>query len=65
MPAIIVAIIQQAAKKALSEPNVLERLCVTGNEAVGSAPDEFEATFKVDLAKFAKIVKEARIPVQD
>jgi len=44
---------------------VLERLRVTGNEAVASTPAEFEQRFKADLAKFAKIVAEAHIPLQD
>ena len=53
------------ANAALSAPDVLERLRVTGNEAVASTPDAFEQRFKADLAKFAKIVKEAHIPAQD
>jgi tripartite-type tricarboxylate transporter receptor subunit TctC len=64
-PREIVAVIQQAARKALAEPDVIERLRVTGNEAVGSTSEEFAATFKADLAKFAAIVKDAKIPVQD
>ena len=38
---------------------------IEGNEAVASTPDAFEQRFKADLAKFAKIVKEAHIPTQD
>jgi len=64
-PREIVAVIQQRAKAALSAPDVLERLRITGNEAVASTPDAFEQRFKADLAKFAKIVKEAHIPAQD
>ena len=64
-PPDIVNIIQQRANAALAAPDVLERLRLTGNEAVGSTPDEFEQRFKADLAKFAKIVKEAHIPLQD
>jgi tripartite-type tricarboxylate transporter receptor subunit TctC len=64
-PREVVAIIQRAAAKALTAPDLLERLRVTGNEPVGSTPEEFEARFKADLAKFAKIVKEAHIPAQD
>jgi tripartite-type tricarboxylate transporter receptor subunit TctC len=64
-PREIVAIIQRSAKAALAAPDMLERLRVTGNEAVGSAPEEFEQRFKTNLAKFAKIVREAHIPVQD
>jgi tripartite-type tricarboxylate transporter receptor subunit TctC len=64
-PREIVAAIQRSAKAALSAPDVLERLRATGNETVGSSPEEFEQRFKTDLAKFAKIVKEAHIPLQD
>jgi tripartite-type tricarboxylate transporter receptor subunit TctC len=64
-PREIVGVIREAARKALSEPDVLERLRVTGNEAVGSTSEEFAARFKADLAKFAGIVKDAKIPVQD
>jgi len=64
-PREIVGVLREAARKALSEPDVLERLRVTGNEAVGSTSEEFAARFKADLAKFAGIVKDAKIPVQD
>jgi hypothetical protein len=32
---------------------------------VGSTPDEFDGRFRADIAKFARIVKDARIPMQD
>src|SRR5262245_9568043 len=64
-PRDIVNTVHQGAKTALAAPDVLERLRITGNEAVGSTPAEFEQRFKADLAKFAKIVKEAHIPAQD
>ncbi len=64
-PREIVGIIQRAAGQALSAPDLLERLRVTGNEPVGSAPEAFDARFRADLVKFAKIVKEAHIPAQD
>jgi tripartite-type tricarboxylate transporter receptor subunit TctC len=64
-PREIVRIIQRGAAKALTAPDLLERLHIGGNEAVGSTPEEFEARFRADLAKFAKIVKEAHIPAQD
>jgi tripartite-type tricarboxylate transporter receptor subunit TctC len=64
-PRAAVAAIQRAAAKALAAPDVLERLRTGGNEAVGSTPEEFEQRFRADLAKFAKIVKDANIPLQD
>ena len=64
-PRQIVATLQQAARTALAAPDVLERLRITGNEAVGSTPKEFDERFKADLTKFAKIVKDAQISLQD
>ncbi len=64
-PRDVVTIIQRAAVKALSAPDVLERLKAFGNEPVGSTPAEFDAKFRADLALFAKIIREAHIPVQD
>jgi tripartite-type tricarboxylate transporter receptor subunit TctC len=64
-PGEIVALIQREAAKALNAPDVRERLEATANEVVASTPDAFAAVFKNDLAKFAKVVKDAKIPLQD
>ena len=37
----------------------------TANEIVASTPEAFAAIFKTDLEKFAKVVKDAEIPLQD
>jgi len=42
----VVNAITRAPKTALVRPDVLERLRVTGNEALGSTPAEFEQRFK-------------------
>jgi hypothetical protein len=34
-------------------------------EPVGSTASEFDAYFKAEVAKFAKVVSDARIPKQD
>jgi len=44
---------------------VRERLTGLGGQIVASTPEEFEAKFRADLAMFARIVREARIPLQD
>ena len=64
-PREVVGLIQREARKAIYSPDILDRLKTMGYEAVGSSPEEFEAKFKADLAKFAKVVKDARIPMQD
>jgi tripartite-type tricarboxylate transporter receptor subunit TctC len=60
-----VVIIQRETAKVLKLPDVQERLRAGGNEAVGSTPEEFEARFKADVTKFAKIISDAKIPKQD
>ena len=64
-PREIVLTIQRETAKALKAPDLIERLKTGGNEAVGSTPEEFDARFRADIAKFAKIVKDAKIPTQD
>jgi tripartite-type tricarboxylate transporter receptor subunit TctC len=64
-PSEIVALIQREAAKALNAPDVRERLEATANEVVASTPEAFAAVFRNDLAKFAKVVKDAKIPLQD
>jgi hypothetical protein len=49
----------------LKLPDVVTRLKAGGNEGVGSTPEEFDARFRADIVKFAKIIKEAHIPTQD
>ena len=53
-PRDIVVTIQRETAKALKSPDVLDRLKTGGNEPVGSTPDEFDARFRADVAKFAK-----------
>ncbi len=64
-PRDIVERIHREAVKALNMPDVRDRILAIGLEFVGSTPEEFDAKYKADLAKFARIIKEARIPLQD
>ena len=64
-PRDVVALIQREVAKALAAPDLQVRLKAMGNEPVGSTPEEFQAKFGADLAKFAKVVKDAQIPLQD
>jgi tripartite-type tricarboxylate transporter receptor subunit TctC len=64
-PREVVVRIQQEAAKSLNAPDVRARLQATANEVVGSTPEAFAARFKADLEKFAKVVKDANIPLQD
>ena len=43
--------------RALQAPELRERLAALGADPVGSAPDEFAALIKEDIARWAKVVK--------
>jgi tripartite-type tricarboxylate transporter receptor subunit TctC len=61
----IVDRLQRETAKALGVREVRERLTGLGGDIVASTPEEFEAKFKADLAMFARIIREAKIPLQD
>jgi hypothetical protein len=44
---------------------VIERLRTGGNEGVGSTPEEFDARFRADIVRYAKIIADAKIPKLD
>jgi tripartite-type tricarboxylate transporter receptor subunit TctC len=47
--------------KALQSPDVKQRLAEQGAEPVGNTPEQFAATIQRDLAKWAKVVKDANV----
>ncbi|MBI2295142.1 MAG: tripartite tricarboxylate transporter substrate binding protein [Betaproteobacteria bacterium] len=64
-PKAIVDLLYREVAKALRAPDVIERLATQGgNELVGNTPEEFAQVIKNDLAKYAKLVKAAKIQVQ-
>ena len=64
-PRDVVDLIQRETAKTLQSPDVRERLEAMAYEPVGSTPEQFDAYFKSELAKFAGVVKQAHIPPQD
>ncbi len=51
----------KAFAQSLYAPEVQEKLKAEGSELSGSSPTEFTAFLKKDLAKWAKVIKEAKI----
>jgi tripartite-type tricarboxylate transporter receptor subunit TctC len=49
--------------KALADPEVKKRFADLGVEAVSSSPAQFSAFIKAEMAKYAKLIKEANIKV--
>jgi len=64
-PKDVVARLQREAARAVHTDEVRQRVESTGNEVVGSTPEEFDARFRADVARFKKIVKDAGLPFQD
>jgi tripartite-type tricarboxylate transporter receptor subunit TctC len=52
------------ATRALGAPDVKEKLAKAGNEYVMSPPDEFVAFVRAEIAKWARVVREANIKVE-
>ena len=64
-PAAIVSRIHLETAKALHDPQMAQRLRALTYEPVGSSPQEFAVFFRSEVEKFAKVVKDAKIPMQD
>ena len=52
-------------RKALAAPEVADRFKTLGLVPVGSSPEEFGVMFNEDVARFAKVVKDINLPLQD
>ena len=64
-PKPIVELLYREVAKVLKMPDVIERLATKGgNELVGNTPEEFAQVIRDDLAKYAKLVKAAKIQLQ-
>jgi tripartite-type tricarboxylate transporter receptor subunit TctC len=63
-PRDIVARIHLDAVAALSQPDVKERLAALGFEPAVTAPDEFGARIKTEIAKWDKVVRAAHIRIE-
>ncbi len=64
-PRDIVIQIQQEMAKAIVTADMRERWPAWGYEPVGSTPEQFAAKYKVDLATYARVIREAKIPLQE
>jgi tripartite-type tricarboxylate transporter receptor subunit TctC len=64
-PRDIIAKLQAEVAETLKAPEVVERFRASGNEPVGSSPQALDALYKADIARFAKIIADAKIPKLD
>ena len=61
LPKTIVTKLNQEINRIIQDPGMRETLSREGSDPVSSAPDEFAAIIASDIAKWSKVVKEARI----
>jgi tripartite-type tricarboxylate transporter receptor subunit TctC len=64
LPPELVRRVYAEATKALGNPEVKERLARGGNEYAMSPPDEFVVFLRAEIAKWAKVIKEANIKIE-
>ncbi len=64
-PRDIVLRLQRETAEALKSPDVAERLRAGGNEPVGGTPEQLDALYRADIARFAKVIADAKIPKLD
>jgi len=62
-PPAAIARLNAEANKALNAPDVREKLIAQGMYPVGTTPGEFDAHIRSEMAKYAKVIKEAGIKV--
>ena len=51
--------------RALRMPDVAARLPGWGAEAAGTTPDAFAAKYRSEVARYAKVIKAAKVPLVD
>jgi tripartite-type tricarboxylate transporter receptor subunit TctC len=61
-PPDIVAKLNQAVREVMAQPDVKHRLLALGIEAQAGPPEEIAARLKADIAKWAKVIDDAKIP---
>ena len=64
-PSAIVSKLHQDSMKVLAHPDMRASLTKLGLDTVGSTPGEFGTIIKSDVAKWAKVIKEAGITASD
>jgi tripartite-type tricarboxylate transporter receptor subunit TctC len=63
-PRAIVRKIYADSARALKASDLAARITELGNQAVGSTPEEFDAFVAADMQKWAKVIRDAGIPLE-
>jgi len=63
-PKEIVDLLYREIAKAVSQPEVRERLTTLGFDPVANTPDEFGARIKLEIDKWGKVVRDAKLRIE-
>jgi tripartite-type tricarboxylate transporter receptor subunit TctC len=63
-PKDIVDLLYREIAKAVAQPDVKERLTVLGFKPVANKPDEFGARIKLEMEKWGKVVRDAKLRIE-
>jgi tripartite-type tricarboxylate transporter receptor subunit TctC len=63
-PKTIVDVLYRQTISILKLPDVQQRFAAIGVDVVGNSPDQFSAQIKVEIAKWAKVIKDANIKAE-
>jgi hypothetical protein len=53
------------AHRILKAPDVVKYYPAWGVDPVGNGPEAFAASFRAEVEKFTRVIREANIPLQD
>jgi tripartite-type tricarboxylate transporter receptor subunit TctC len=63
-PPATIAALNRIATEAMRDPAVKEKLASQGAELVGDTPEHFRSFIEAEIAKWAKVIKDAGIPTE-
>ena len=63
-PKEIVDLLYREIAKAVAQPEVKERLTTLGFDPVANTPDEFGARIKLEIEKWGKVVRDAKLRIE-
>jgi tripartite-type tricarboxylate transporter receptor subunit TctC len=63
-PPAIVARLNQITTEAMRDPSVKEKLAIQGAELIGDDPAHFHAFMESEIARWAKVIKDAGVPTE-
>ena len=63
-PPAVIARLNQIALEAMRDPAVKEKLAIQGAELIGDSPEHFHAFMESEIARWAKVIKDASVPTE-